>query len=142
MYILDSFRRHTTEEVKKTLKSRNTDQVIIPGGLTSMLQLLGVCINRLFKAALKEQYTRWMAAGEREYTPTGKIKRPDVGQLCEWIREAWARISPTLIEKCGASPTSLMARRMTVYGRVIPTTRAQWTMTKAVEKNTCKKFLA
>jgi hypothetical protein len=43
MLILDSFHGHTTEEVKKTLKSRNTDQVIIPGGLTSMLQPLDVC---------------------------------------------------------------------------------------------------
>jgi hypothetical protein len=55
--ILDSFHGDTTEEVKKIWKSRNTDQVIIPGGLTSMLQLLDVCIKRLFKAALKEQYT-------------------------------------------------------------------------------------
>jgi hypothetical protein len=45
MLILDSFCGHTTEEVKKILKSRNTDQVIIPGGLTSMLQPLDVCIN-------------------------------------------------------------------------------------------------
>jgi hypothetical protein len=29
----------------------------------------------------------------------GKIKQPDAEQLCEWIREAWAHISPTLIEK-------------------------------------------
>jgi hypothetical protein len=68
---------------------------------------LDVCINQLFKAALKEQYTRWMAVGEHEFTPTGKIKRPDVEQLCEWIREAWACISPALIEKsfkkCGIS---------------------------------------
>jgi hypothetical protein len=72
---------------------------MIPGGLTSMLQMLDVCINQLFKVTLKEQYTRWMAAAEHEFTPTGKIKRPDVEQLSEWIREAWARISPTLIEK-------------------------------------------
>jgi hypothetical protein len=72
MLILDSFHGHTTEEVKKILKSRNTDQVIIPGGLTLMLQLLDVCINWPFKAALKEQYTRWMAAGEREFMPTEK----------------------------------------------------------------------
>jgi hypothetical protein len=107
MLILDSFHGHTTQEVKKIVKSRNTDQVIIPGGLTSMLQPFDVCINRLFEATLKEQYTRWMAAGEHEFTPTGKIKRSDVEQLCEWIREAWARISPALIEKsfkkCGIS---------------------------------------
>jgi hypothetical protein len=56
MLILDSFHGHTTEEMKKILKSRNTDQIIISGGLTSMLQPLDVCINRPFKAALKEQY--------------------------------------------------------------------------------------
>jgi hypothetical protein len=37
MLILVSFCGHTTEKVKKILKSRNTDQVIIPGGLTLML---------------------------------------------------------------------------------------------------------
>jgi hypothetical protein len=37
--------------------------------------------------------------GEQEFMPMGKIKRPDVEQLCEWIREAWARILPALIEK-------------------------------------------
>jgi 3-methyladenine DNA glycosylase AlkC len=44
---------------------------------------------------------------EHEFTLTGKIKRPDVEQLCEWIREAWAHILPALIEKsfkkCGIS---------------------------------------
>jgi hypothetical protein len=100
MCILDSFRGRNTEEVKKILKSRNTDQVIIPGGLTSMLQQFNVCINRPFKAVLKEQYTRWMAAGEHEYMPTGKIKRPDVERLCQWIREAWIEKS---FNKCGIS---------------------------------------
>jgi hypothetical protein len=107
MLILDSFRGHMTEEVKKILKSRNTDQVIIPRVLTSMLQPLDVCINWPFKATIKEQYTQWMATGEHEFKPTGKIKQPDVEQLCQWIREAWARISPALIEKsfkkCGIS---------------------------------------
>jgi hypothetical protein len=56
MLILDSFCGYTTEEVKNILKSSNTGQVIISGGLTSMLQLLDVCINWPFKAALKEQY--------------------------------------------------------------------------------------
>jgi hypothetical protein len=78
MLILDIFCGQITEEVKKTLKSRNTDQVIIPGGQTSMLQPLDVCINWPFKATLKEQYAQWMTVGEHEFTPTGKIKRPDV----------------------------------------------------------------
>jgi hypothetical protein len=47
-----------------------------------------------------------MATGEHEFT-TRKIKQPDIEQLCEWIRETWACISPALIEKsfknCGIS---------------------------------------
>jgi hypothetical protein len=64
-----------------------------------------------------------MAAEEHEFTPTGKIKQSDVEQLYELIREAWARILPTLIEKffrSASSPTSLMAQRI-IYGTVIPT---------------------
>jgi hypothetical protein len=37
-----------------------------------MLQSLDVCINWPFKAALKEKYTQWMAAGEHEFMPMGK----------------------------------------------------------------------
>jgi hypothetical protein len=48
-----------------------------------------------------------MAVGEHEFMPIGEIKWPDAEQLCEWIREAWARISHALIEKsfkkCGIS---------------------------------------
>jgi hypothetical protein len=53
---MDSFHGHTTEDAKKALKTKATDQVIIPGALTSMLQPLDVCINRAFKATQKEQY--------------------------------------------------------------------------------------
>jgi hypothetical protein len=107
MLILDSFCGHTTEKVKKILKSWNMDQVITPGGLISMLQPFDACINQPVKASLKEQYTRWMAIGEHEVTPVGKIKRLDAEQLSEWIREAWAYILPALTEKsfkkCGTS---------------------------------------
>jgi hypothetical protein len=51
------------------------------GGQTSICALVWVP----FKATLKE--TRWMATGEHEFMPAGRIKRPDVEQLCEWIRK-------------------------------------------------------
>jgi hypothetical protein len=34
---------------------------------------LNTCINQPFKDMLKEQYTRWMAAGEHKFTPMRKI---------------------------------------------------------------------
>jgi hypothetical protein len=141
MLILDSFHGHTTEEVKKILNSRNTDQVIIHGGLILMLQPLDVCIKWLFKAALKEQYTRWITAREHEFMPMGKSCHQMLSSFVSGL-EVWARILPTLIQKsfkkCGIS--NKLDGTEDDYGTVIPTTRAQWkTMTtKAVEKNSCK----
>ena len=37
LLVLDSFEAHKTEQVKRLLKSENTDLAIIPGGLTSVL---------------------------------------------------------------------------------------------------------
>jgi hypothetical protein len=45
MLVLDSFSGHTLDRVKVTLKSSETDLAVIPNGLTSLLLLLGVCIN-------------------------------------------------------------------------------------------------
>ena len=99
MLVLDSFRGHTTEGVKTLLKKGRMDLVVIPGGLTSMLQPLNVCINRPFKFALKQKYTEWMAGRNHQYTPTGKIKKPDLDLLCSWIKDAWDQILPELVEK-------------------------------------------
>uniref|UniRef100_A0A668AVM8 Pogo transposable element derived with KRAB domain n=1 Tax=Myripristis murdjan TaxID=586833 RepID=A0A668AVM8_9TELE len=41
MLVLDAFRGHLTEEVKKKVKEMNGDLVIIPGGMTSQLQVIG-----------------------------------------------------------------------------------------------------
>lgn len=46
MLILDAFRGHLTDEVKARIKDKTSDLVVIPGGLTSKLQSLDVCINK------------------------------------------------------------------------------------------------
>ena len=56
MLVLDSFHGHTTHEVQQKLQNGKTDLVIIPGGLTSVLQPQDVCVNRPFKAVLKQIY--------------------------------------------------------------------------------------
>ena len=50
--MFDSFEAHKTEQVKRLLKSENTDLSVIPGGLTSVLQSLDVCLNKPFKDRL------------------------------------------------------------------------------------------
>lgn len=66
---------------------------MIPGGLTSLLQLLDVCTNRPFKVILREKYTSLMADGKHEYVPTGENRWPDTDLLYTWIKDAWERIS-------------------------------------------------
>ena len=45
MLVLDAFRCHKTDGTKELLRQHNTDLVVIPGGMTSLLQPLDVCIN-------------------------------------------------------------------------------------------------
>ena len=56
MLILDSFRGHITEKIRKQISEMNTDLVVIPGGMTSQLQVLDVVVNKPFKDHLRKQY--------------------------------------------------------------------------------------
>ena len=46
MLVLDAFRCHTTDNVKSKLKRSNTHLVVIPGGITSILQPMDVVVNK------------------------------------------------------------------------------------------------
>ena len=58
-----------------------------------MLQVLDVVCNKPFKNNLRKNYTAWLLAGNHALTPSGKIKKPSVQLLCEWILQAWADVS-------------------------------------------------
>ncbi|KAJ8891683.1 hypothetical protein PR048_004212 [Dryococelus australis] len=47
MFVLDSFKGHLTPDVKNTAQDLNTDLVVIPGGITSQLQVLDVPVNNI-----------------------------------------------------------------------------------------------
>lgn len=99
MLVLDSFRGHSTDAVKARLSDNRTDLVMIPGGMTSMLQPLDVCLNKPFKAHVKRLYTDWMAEGLHDLTPTGRIRKPDIALLCQWIVDAWKMIPDDMVRK-------------------------------------------
>ncbi|KAK0153232.1 Pogo transposable element with KRAB domain [Merluccius polli] len=56
MLVLDAFRGHLTEPVKSQVRAMNGDLVIIPGGMTSQLQVLDVVVNKPFKDNLRKKY--------------------------------------------------------------------------------------
>jgi hypothetical protein len=82
MLVLDSFRGHITNEVKRKIKSLKSDLVIIPGGLTSILQVLDVVINKPFKDSLRKLYEDWLINGNHTLTKRGNLKKPTVTNLC------------------------------------------------------------
>lgn len=99
MLVLDSFRGHLVERVREKFRELRTDIAVIPGGLTSVLQPLDVSLNKPFKDNVRRLYTNWMAEGNHQLTPGGKIKRPPVEMLCGWIANAWQEISDDVVTK-------------------------------------------
>ena len=88
---MDVFKGHVTPEIEATVTGSymNTDLVIIPGGMTLQLQVLDVVVNRPFKGHLKQLYSEWLLKGDHALTPAGRIKKPSVTILCQWIITAW-----------------------------------------------------
>lgn len=70
LLMLDQFRAHISKTTKKCFKEVKTHLAVIPGGLTSQLQPLDVSINKPFKVFMREEWNKWMAAGNHDLTPT------------------------------------------------------------------------
>jgi hypothetical protein len=49
--VLGFFKGHLTQQVKEEMRKANTDFIVIPGDMTSQLQVLDVVVNKPFKSA-------------------------------------------------------------------------------------------
>ncbi|CAI7840608.1 unnamed protein product [Closterium sp. NIES-53] len=108
MLVLDSYRGHLTEEVKEKLREMNCVPVIIPSGCTAEVQPLNVCINKSFKASVRQQYQRWFEAeGQEQLTAAGNLKKPSAEIVLRWVSQAWKAVPADLIKHafltCGIS---------------------------------------
>lgn len=99
MLLLDAFRGHLTPEVKRRLQKSNCDLVVIPGGMTPVLQPLDVSVNKPFKAYLRQEYEEWVRDPDRKKTPTGKLQKASPSTIATWISNAWKRIEVDTITK-------------------------------------------
>ena len=68
-------RAHITDDIKQKIYSENTFPVIIPGGLTKLLQPLDIAVNKTFKANLRQIWESWMTSGEHSFTKSGRMQR-------------------------------------------------------------------
>ena len=57
---------------------------VIPGGLTSVLQPLDVCLNKPFKDRLCKMWVEWMISGLATLTKGGNLQKPDITvEICK-----------------------------------------------------------
>ena len=107
LLVWDAFRAHLADPVKRALRQTNTDIVVIPGGLTSVLQPLDVCLNKPFKDRMRERWITWMVEGEKSLTPAGNVKAPSLTTVTSWVLEAWRGLPEEMVarsfKKCGIS---------------------------------------
>ena len=61
LLIMDAFSAHETEDIFDLAKSHIVDLAIIPGGCTSKVQPLDVCLNKPFKDVLRKKWIEFMA---------------------------------------------------------------------------------
>ena len=97
MLVLDAFKGHVTDSVKDQLCKMKTELVVIPGGMTSVLQPMDISINKPFKDRLRQQYLTWIADPARELTETGKIKGAALSEVARWVSAAWKAIPESII---------------------------------------------
>lgn len=105
--LLDTFRCHLANSMKKLLPESRTELIVILGGMTSQLQPLNICIKNPFRDWIKHCYQEWRKLGDLEVMTTGRLKRASPAVLCSWIVDAWASIPEELVirsfKKCGIS---------------------------------------
>ena len=99
LLVMDSFEDHKTNIIKNIVSNANTDLAIISDSLTSVIQPLDICLNKLFKNKLYEKWNAWMSLDQFTYTKGENLKKPDYSIICKQILEAWAEIPKEIIVK-------------------------------------------
>jgi hypothetical protein len=56
---------------------------------------------------MRNHYNHWMNEAIKEYTPSGKIKRPSYSLVANWVKESWDAVDTNIIRRsfkcCGVS---------------------------------------
>lgn len=98
---MDDFKCHKDEEFQKKLKERaKTEPIMIPGGLTPVVQPLDRTINKEFKRGMRAKYTHWRKEEFERLGAAGKIEAPGRGIVAMWVKDVWGSISAETIRTC------------------------------------------
>uniref|UniRef100_A0A5S6QGU9 DDE-1 domain-containing protein n=1 Tax=Trichuris muris TaxID=70415 RepID=A0A5S6QGU9_TRIMR len=107
LLVWDSFRGQAADKITSYVKKCKIETAVIPGGLTSVLQPLDVCLNKPFKDHMREEWNNWMVNGQKSYTAGGCMRAPPLEILCQFIINAWSKIKKETViksfKKCSIS---------------------------------------
>ena len=93
LLVLDSFSAYVAEEIQAMFTRCNTTVIVIPGGCTSVLQLLDVNINLPFKDHFRKCWQQYMVEqSDLDGRAEKKIQAPSKQHLVDWITEAYRKI--------------------------------------------------
>ena len=96
----DQFKAYVTESTKSLASKLKTYLAVIPGGLISQLHPLDVTVNRPYKEFMHEEWAKWIEATTHHVSPAGRMKRPSIPNVCEWVKNSWQRVKSETIVKC------------------------------------------
>lgn len=88
----DSFHGHPTDCVRERLAGGWTGRIWLSSTVVRR-ESLDVSVSRLFKAQFRRCYFQSMTLGAHEVTPTGRLKRTSLHQVCRWILNTWRSVS-------------------------------------------------
>lgn len=89
---------HIENSATDSLKRKNVDAVLIPGGCTRYIKAPDVCWNKPFKEHCTELYDEWLASkGLHEETDCGNLKPPPRREVVQWILKSWEKLSKEMI---------------------------------------------
>ena len=87
LLVIDSFSAYTTEEFLEEAKANMVDVVIIPGGCTSKVQPLDVCLNMPFKNILQKKWVEYIESQVEANPNLDKLVTASKEKCCEWIKD-------------------------------------------------------
>ena len=92
---MDRARSHFSEEIDNLFKENDANYVLIPPGMTSVLQPLDTHVNKVFKSNIRNEYHKWLIKNKNSV-----INENDI---TDFIHNAWYTIDQkqkeVLIEK-------------------------------------------
>ena len=86
LLVIDSFSAHTTCEFVDESNASNIDIAIIPGGCTSQIQPLNVCLNKPFKSILRKKLLEYVQSLVDHDPNPSKLTTPSKQMCTKWIK--------------------------------------------------------